>query len=149
MHPHVRAAGAGVALSLAVAAGCSSGDDDPATAASSSPNGGSTTATPTEPPPTLPGGAQDAASDLSSFECVPGPGGDWTATGVITSSAATVASFELTVVLAGADADNPDGRQRVLADLEPDVPTDFVLPGIPASFDGEASCHVQVLLLSE
>ncbi len=134
---------------MAVAAGCSSGDDTPEAATPPSPNAGSTTATPTEPSPTLPGGAQDAASDLSSFECVPGPGGDWTATGVITSSAATVASFELTVVLAGADADDPDGRQRVLADLAPGVPTEFVLPDIPASFDGDASCHVQVLLLPE
>ncbi len=131
-------------MSVAVVAGCS-GDRDPAVAEPSSPSAGASPATPTGPPATLPGGGYDAASDLSSFECEPDVGGDWTATGVITNSAASVASFEVTVVLAGVDAVNPVGRRRLLADLEPGVPTEFEIPGIPASVESDATCQVQVL----
>lgn len=129
-------------------AGCSGGGDadDPGAPETPDPGTGTTSATPTEPTPTLPGGS-DASSDLSSFVCEPGPVGDWTATGVITSSATTVASVEVTVVVAGADADNPDGRQRLLSDLEPDVPTDFEIDQIPAAPSPDATCQVKVVRL--
>lgn len=140
MRSHVRAAVVGAVVTLAVATGCSGDDAAPAPAP---PVEEPSTSTPA--PPVFPGGGEDAASDLSSFACEPGPDGVWTATGVITSSAAAVASFEVTVVLAGAAADNPDGRQRVLAEVDPHVPTDFVVPGITASEDLDASCQVQIV----
>lgn len=124
-------------------AGCSGAET--ASPDPSSPGGETATTTPTEASPTLPGGGEDAASDLSSLGCERGADGDWIARGVITSSAPAVASFEVTAVLAGAAADNPDGRRRVLADLEPDVPTEFVVAGIPASGDADAACQLQVV----
>jgi len=140
MRHHLRAAAAaGVVLHLALA-GCS-GDGD-TTTAPDPPSAESTV--PSAPAPTLAAG-EDAGSDLSSFVCEPGPEGDWTATGVLTSSVAAVASVEVTVVLGGPDAGDADGRRRLLSDLEPGVPTELVIPGIPASGDPDAACQVQVV----
>jgi len=144
MRHHARSAAAAAALSsLALVAGCSG--DGGESAASGLPSPSAEATTPSAAPPTLAGGGEDAVSDLSSFGCEPAADGDWTATGVITSSASAVASYEVTVVLAGADADNPDGRRRLLADLEPGVATEFVIPGISASDDDAAACQVQVV----
>jgi len=86
----------------------------------------------------------DAGDELTGFTCAPGEGSAWTASGVLTNSTERVASYAVTVVVAGSDAARVRGKQRTLPVL-PGQPTPFTIRGIPVGGGLEPACSVRVV----
>lgn len=88
--------------------------------------------------------AVDATDDLTGFSCAPGQDGAWAASGVLTNGTDRVASYAVTVVVAGAEAAAARGKQRTLP-VPPDEPTRFQIRDIPVSPGTDLTCSVRVV----
>ena len=86
----------------------------------------------------------DAVDDLSEFTCAPDDGGAWAASGVLTNGTGRLASYAVTVVVAGAEAAAARGKQRTLP-VRPGEPTRFEIRDIPVSAGGDLTCSVRVV----
>jgi hypothetical protein len=86
----------------------------------------------------------DASDDLSEFSCATGEGGAWAASGVLTNGTDRVASYAVTVVVAGPEAASVRGKQRTVA-LRPGEPTPFTIRDIPVSSGIDPTCSVRVV----
>ena len=86
----------------------------------------------------------DAVEDLTEFTCQPGEGDGWVASGVLTNSTRRVASYAVTVVVAGSDSGRVPGKQRTLP-VPPGEPTPFEIRAIPVAAGLDAACSVRVV----
>lgn len=91
-------------------------------------------------------GGADAVDDLSDFRCAPDDAGRWRAAGVITNPTERTASYAVTVVVAGADAGDAQGKRRTLPAL-PREPTPFAIGNVPVGAGVDATCSVRVVRL--
>ena len=86
----------------------------------------------------------DAIDDLTDFTCQPGDGDGWVASGVLTNSTQRVASYAVTVVVAGSDAGSVPGKRRTLP-VPPGEATPFAIRAIPVAAELDPACSVRVV----
>ncbi len=130
---------AGLLTALAIVTGCGLGSGgQPSSAPSSA----------TEPSKPAPDGlgSADAAADLSDFSCAPGDDGRWKASGFLTNPRERTASYAVTVVVAGADVRDAEGKRRTLPAL-PGDPTPFTIAKVPVAAGVNPTCSVRVVRL--
>jgi hypothetical protein len=131
----VRAAASAILVAGLLASGCGGSSDPTAT---SSPTPSATPDAKRRP------AVVDAIDDLSEFSCAPGEDGAWRASGVLTNATDRVASYAVTVVVAGAEAAAARGKQRTLP-VSPREPTPFAIRDIPVSPGADPTCSVRVV----
>ena len=122
-------------LAVVVVASACGGSEEP-TASTASP---ASTPEPERLPPVV-----DAIDDLTDFTCQPGEGDGWVASGVLTNSTQRVASYAVTVVVAGSEPGRVPGKRRTLP-VPPGEPTQFAIRAIPVAAGLDPACSVRVV----
>lgn len=88
--------------------------------------------------------AAPAPEALSDFTCAPGADGLWAASGTISNSGDSAASFTVDVYVGPADGQERPASRTELENVQPGGSTPLAATGISAQGD-PAQCHVRVL----
>lgn len=125
---------------LLVLAGCGGGSEPAA-----KPTATKTTTAKAAPKPTIaaPTG-KPAPEALSQFRCEKDSKGLWAASGLISNSGKSKATFQVTVYVGEAAGSDEQATTKQLANIQPGGSVKFTLAKVPAPKAG-GTCHVQVL----
>ncbi len=129
-----------VVIVVALLAGCGGSGDAPAKPAPTAVKTTKAAPEPTIAPPT----GKAAPEALSQFSCTENAKGTWKASGTISNSGKTKATYQVTVHVGEAAGKSEQAKTKQLPNIQAGGSVKFTLTKLPAPKAG-GTCHVQVL----